>query len=45
LCIISWTTLQENSRSLHHNSLHTWWWSIRPKHVVMYNKEKKTSEY
>jgi hypothetical protein len=23
-----------SSRFLHHNNLYTWWWSVRPKHVM-----------
>jgi hypothetical protein len=39
------TTLPQSSRFLHHKNVPIWWWPIRPKHVLMYNEEKKTSKY
>jgi hypothetical protein len=28
---------EQNSRSLHHKNLQTWWWPVRPKHEVAWN--------
>jgi hypothetical protein len=39
------TTLEQSSRFLHHNNVYIWRGPVRPEHVVVYNKEMKTSEY